>query len=144
MFCSEGQNETTGPGKKMARKSTARHVNFRHFCDTSRQFPTICPGQGHDASGAGAIWQNGPRGPGHLQQHHQPQAPTPCPTRNPLLLCKADHQLRAVGSYLMHIAQSCMASACRMCPSNRPGRLRGHLQQPAELPGRVPVSRLSA
>ena len=47
----------------------------------------------------------------------------------------------------MYIAQSCVASACRMCPSNRPGRLRGHLPQgpqPAELPRGVTVSRMSA
>ena len=42
------------------------------------------------------------------------------------LLREEDCQLRAVGSYVMHAAQSRLASACGMFTQNRPGRSHGH------------------
>ena len=88
----------------------------------------------HDVRGVGTIWQDGPRGPSHLQQDHQPQATTPCPTRHPLLVRQEDRQLRALGAPIMHAAASSMASTCGMHPSRRPGRLKVPLRQLADLP----------
>ena len=62
---------------------------------------------------------------------HRP--PHPCPTRHPFLICQTDRQLRAVGSNILHAATSGVAGSCRMCPTNRPGRLRKHTLQPAKL-----------
>ena len=60
--------------------------------------------------------------------------PTDCPTRHSLLICKTDRQLRAVGSNIVHPATSSVAGPRRMCPTNRPGRLREPTLQPAKLP----------
>ena len=46
----------------------------------------------------------------------------------------------AMGSDFMHAAPSSLASTCGMCPSTRPGRLRGHALQFANLPRGVAVS----
>ena len=48
-----------------------------------------------------------------------------------------------MGSYILHPAPSSVASPCRMCTPNRPGRLGWHPLQLAKLPWGVSVSSVS-
>ena len=90
--------------------------------------------QGMTPGGAGTIWPDGPRGPGHFQPHHQPQATITCPTRYTIFLRQEDRQLRAVGPIVLHAAPSSLASSYRVHAQGGHGRPLRCLGEPAGPP----------
>ena len=78
--------------------------------------PVVLEQYGRTARGAQAIFNR--------MIHHRPQIPV-----QPVLFCKKDCQLRAVGSDLLHAAPSSLAGSRQVCSPNRQSRLGRHTQQ---------------